>query len=144
MHAVMTGEMSRIVGEDLRAQVINREIETAHRLAPWIERPARLDQAAGMSERGDQKGHGIDEARAQISALHEIRDREFVAPMPEMILPQEVVPEANAPIARTKRQRMFERRAHLLELPRQEVNMADIGQTLRIRRDPGRAHAETP
>ena len=41
----------------------------------------------------------------------------FVAPVPEVVLAQEMMPEADAPIARAERQGMLERRLHFLKGP---------------------------
>src|SRR5690242_18908361 len=123
----MAGQIGRIVGEDPGAQLIDRDLEAAHRFTPGVERPSSLLDPAYMRERACEKDDGVDQAGAKIGAPHEVPDREFVSPVPEIVLSHEMMPETNAAVARAEGERTLDGRPHLLDTTQQEVGMAGIG-----------------
>src|SRR3954469_4680540 len=103
----MPGEVGAIVGQSPRAHAMDREAVAPHRLAPRVERPSSLLDPARKGKRGSEKSRTIDQAGSKVGGSHEMRNCEFVASMPEVILAQEMVPQADAAVARTKRNRML-------------------------------------
>src|SRR5918993_317898 len=129
---LMSGEVGGIVGEYLCAQTVDRKVVSPHRLTPGRKRLSSLRDATRQGERCGKEGRAIDEAGRKIGRFHEVRDRELVAPMPELVLAEEMMPDADAPVARTESKGMLDRRSHLLEMPHQEMNMARVGERFDI------------